>query len=367
MRAGALTLWRAAPWLAPGVILAVVDPGVGTRPPGRRRRGGGRRRGAGRPGQRTPPAGRGLPRLHSTAAVELPPVAGIRAAPPSPGGTSSLRPRPNWPWAPTSPPRAADRPWQPDRAAGARARPADRTARCGPKCCGWTASATPSSTPARPTPTTWARSSSCRPGRTPGRPGASAPTASSTPARSGWSPTPTGCFRCPAGPPQRPPGWDFGRRSDVHRVCGGHDPAASTLPPVAFRPWLADRRIPEATVARLPLYLRALDDAARERTVTISSEALAAASRGQRAPGPQGPLPPGVLRDPRRRLRRRLPAAPDQPPAGADRGPPGGHHRRRQPGPGPGQLRRLPGPGLPRGGRLRRRPGQGRHPPGSRW
>jgi S-adenosylmethionine hydrolase len=29
-RAGALTLWRAAPWLVPGVILAIVDPGVGT-------------------------------------------------------------------------------------------------------------------------------------------------------------------------------------------------------------------------------------------------------------------------------------------------------------------------------------------------
>jgi redox-sensing transcriptional repressor len=35
------------------------------------------------------------------------------------------------------------------------------------------------------------------------------------------------------------------------------------------------RRIPEATVARLPLYLRALDEAARDRLVTISSEALA--------------------------------------------------------------------------------------------
>jgi redox-sensing transcriptional repressor len=35
------------------------------------------------------------------------------------------------------------------------------------------------------------------------------------------------------------------------------------------------RRIPEATVARLPLYLRALAEAARDRTVTISSEALA--------------------------------------------------------------------------------------------
>jgi S-adenosylmethionine hydrolase len=30
VRAGALALWRAAPWLTPGVILAVVDPGVGT-------------------------------------------------------------------------------------------------------------------------------------------------------------------------------------------------------------------------------------------------------------------------------------------------------------------------------------------------
>jgi S-adenosylmethionine hydrolase len=29
VRAGALTLWRAAPWLGPGVVLAVVDPGVG--------------------------------------------------------------------------------------------------------------------------------------------------------------------------------------------------------------------------------------------------------------------------------------------------------------------------------------------------
>jgi S-adenosylmethionine hydrolase len=28
--AGALVLWRTAPWLVPGVILAVVDPGVGT-------------------------------------------------------------------------------------------------------------------------------------------------------------------------------------------------------------------------------------------------------------------------------------------------------------------------------------------------
>lgn len=30
IRSGALTLWRCAPWLAPGVVLAVVDPGVGT-------------------------------------------------------------------------------------------------------------------------------------------------------------------------------------------------------------------------------------------------------------------------------------------------------------------------------------------------
>jgi redox-sensing transcriptional repressor len=35
------------------------------------------------------------------------------------------------------------------------------------------------------------------------------------------------------------------------------------------------RRIPEATVARLPLYLRALDELANERAITISSETLA--------------------------------------------------------------------------------------------
>src|ERR1700733_4998171 len=35
------------------------------------------------------------------------------------------------------------------------------------------------------------------------------------------------------------------------------------------------RRIPEATVARLPIYLRALDELSRERTITISSEVLA--------------------------------------------------------------------------------------------
>lgn len=45
---------------------------------------------------------------------------------------------------------------------------------------------------------------------------------------------------------------------------------------MAARQMAGARRIPEATVARLPLYLRALDEAARERTVTISSEALAA-------------------------------------------------------------------------------------------
>ena len=35
------------------------------------------------------------------------------------------------------------------------------------------------------------------------------------------------------------------------------------------------RRIPEATVARLPLYLRSLFEAAEAKTTTISSERLA--------------------------------------------------------------------------------------------
>jgi redox-sensing transcriptional repressor len=38
---------------------------------------------------------------------------------------------------------------------------------------------------------------------------------------------------------------------------------------------MAVRRIPEATVSRLPLYLRVLRDASAQRTMTISSDALA--------------------------------------------------------------------------------------------
>ena len=45
-----------------------------------------------------------------------------------------------------------------------------------------------------------------------------------------------------------------------------------TLGPMSERP---PRRIPEATVARLPVYLRALYELAELRTSTISSERLA--------------------------------------------------------------------------------------------
>ena len=41
-------------------------------------------------------------------------------------------------------------------------------------------------------------------------------------------------------------------------------------------PMASARRIPEATVARLPLYLRVLGEAATERTTTLSSDVLAA-------------------------------------------------------------------------------------------
>src|SRR6516164_8303466 len=58
--------------------------------------------------------------------------------------------------------------------------------------------------------------------------------------------------------------------------CGCNPVPAVKRPPAGTIFHMATvRRISEATVARLPLYLRALNEAARDRTVTISSEALA--------------------------------------------------------------------------------------------
>ena len=75
--------------------------------------------------------------------------------------------------------------------------------------------------------------------------------------------------------------------------------------------------IPEATVGRLPVYLRALVEFAEAGSPTVSSEALAAAT-GVNSAKVRKDRRTGVLRDARRRLRRRLSPPPDPPRAGAD-------------------------------------------------
>ena len=77
------------------------------------------------------------------------------------------------------------------------------------------------------------------------------------------------------------------------------------------------RRIPEATVARLPEYVRLLVMLAEEGQHQAVGPA-GRAGRRQRRQGAQGPVPPGHLWHPAGRLRRRLPAVP-APGAGAHR------------------------------------------------
>ena len=107
------------------------------------------------------------------------------------------------------------------------------------------------------------------------------------------------------------------------------------------------RRIPEATVARLPVYLRSLLELGGERDATVSSERLAELAGVNAAKVRKDLSYLGQLRHPRRRLRRRVPAVPDEPRARPHPGLAGRHRRRRQPRPGPRQLRRVRRAGLP--------------------
>ena len=71
------------------------------------------------------------------------------------------------------------------------------------------------------------------------------------------------------------------------------------------------RRIPEATVARLPLYYRALLEVADQEVGTISSERLAELAGVNAAKVRKDLSLSRLLRHPRRRLRRRVPPARD--------------------------------------------------------
>ena len=116
------------------------------------------------------------------------------------------------------------------------------------------------------------------------------------------------------------------------------------------------RDIPEATVARLPVYLRALTTLAEQGTTHLLQRGARRRRRGQLRQAAQGPLLPRLLRHPRRRLRRRLPALPDRPRDRRDPGLARRHRRHRQPRPRAGQLLRLPQPRLPGRRAARRRP-----------
>ena len=60
----------------------------------------------------------------------------------------------------------------------------------------------------------------------------------------------------------------------------------------------APRRIPEATVLRLPIYQRILAELVRAGSRTVSSEQLAELARVERGQGAQGPVAAGLVRHP---------------------------------------------------------------------
>ncbi len=101
------------------------------------------------------------------------------------------------------------------------------------------------------------------------------------------------------------------------------------------------RGIPEASIARLPLYLRALQTMADRGVTTVSSQRACRGVGGQLGKAAQGPVAPWFVRHPRRRLRGGLPRLPDLARARTHPGLGGRHHRRRQPRSGPRELRRL--------------------------
>ena len=201
-------------------------------------------------------------------------------------------------------------------------------------------------------------------------------TASST--TSGGSTRP-GCAPRSRERPRRGPG-DIAHLSDVaraarlcacvHKDLRWGDPCAPVPPcdgrgsysreePVSYRVTAdpaARRGIPDATVARLPVYLRALTGLAERGITTVSSEELAAAAGVNSAKlrkdlshlGSYGTRGVG--------LRRRVPRLPDLPRARPHPGLAGRHRRGRQPRSRAGQLRRLRLARLPRRGAARRRP-----------
>ena len=120
-----------------------------------------------------------------------------------------------------------------------------------------------------------------------------------------------------------------------------------------------NRAVPEATVARLA---DLPEGAVHARGAGRGHRLVRGAGRrrrGQLGEPAQGPVPPRLLRDPRRRVRRRRAGRADREHPRADppaRGRPG---RGRKPRPRAGRVRRLRHPRLPHRGAARRRPRAG--------
>ena len=125
-------------------------------------------------------------------------------------------------------------------------------------------------------------------------------------------------------------------------------------------PGARGRRIPEATVARLPVYQRILEELLRAGTTTVSSDLLAAAAQVNAAKVRKDLSLLGSFGTRGGRLRRGLPGRADRPPARPRPRLDGGHRRHRQPGPGPGPQPGVRRPELRGGGPDRHRPGHHR-------
>ena len=118
------------------------------------------------------------------------------------------------------------------------------------------------------------------------------------------------------------------------------------------------RRIPEATVARLPVYQRILIELVRAGTRTVSSDQLADMARVNASKVRKDLSFLGSFGTRGLGLRGAVPSGADRPGAGPRRGLARGHRGARQPGPGPRQLPGVHLPGVPGVRAVRRRAGR---------
>ncbi len=140
--------------------------------------------------------------------------------------------------------------------------------------------------------------------------------------------------------------------------------------PTRYLTRVSERPIPEATVGRLPVYLRTLVEMAENGATMVSSEIAGGGDRRELGQGSQGSFAPRLLRHAWGRLRRGLPDPPGAPGARSDAGLADRDRRDREPRARPRELPRVRGARVPHRGARRQRSGEGRdeggrpaHPP----